>query len=103
MMLKLYIYGYLNRVPSSRRLERGASGLRQCIIGVAALWPGGDTGGAQLGVVFGVLGEARQRGRVGTGGENYNSACRIAALIMIWPSFADSSAHNLTEISTNSI
>jgi transposase len=22
MMLKLYIYGYLNRVPSSRRLER---------------------------------------------------------------------------------
>jgi hypothetical protein len=26
-MLKLYIYGYLNRVPSSRRLERSASAI----------------------------------------------------------------------------
>src|SRR4030095_10291979 len=32
MMLKLYIYGYLNRVPSSRRLER------ECQPHIQGLW-----------------------------------------------------------------
>jgi hypothetical protein len=41
-MLKLYIYGYLNRVQSSRRLEQTTpsrdSGLRRCHV-VRAVWP----------------------------------------------------------------
>jgi hypothetical protein len=37
---------------------------------MAALQPGGDAGGAQFRVVFGIGGEAREHGRVGTGGEN---------------------------------
>ncbi|NEV00986.1 transposase, partial [Bradyrhizobium uaiense] len=32
MMLKLYIYGYLNRVPSSRRLER------ECQRNIEMIW-----------------------------------------------------------------
>ena len=32
MMLKLYIYGYLNRVPSSRRLER------ECQRNIEVIW-----------------------------------------------------------------
>ena len=32
MMLKLYIYGYLNRVPSSRRLER------ECQRNIELIW-----------------------------------------------------------------
>src|SRR5258706_12851787 len=38
MMLKLYIYGYLNRVPSSRRLER------ECQRNIRGIWLTGGGG-----------------------------------------------------------
>src|SRR6266702_6599921 len=38
MMLKLYIYGYLNRVPSSRRLER------ECQRNIEMIWLTGQLG-----------------------------------------------------------
>jgi transposase len=37
-MLKLYIYGYLNRVPSSRRLER------ECQRNIELIWLTGQPG-----------------------------------------------------------
>jgi transposase len=36
VMLKLYIYGYLNRVPSSRRIER------ECQRNIEMIWPTGQ-------------------------------------------------------------
>ena len=37
VLLKIYVYGYLNRIPSSRRLERGATQRRADVVNRAPL------------------------------------------------------------------
>ena len=38
VLLKMFIYGYLNRIPSSRRLEREAGRNVEVMCGNRALW-----------------------------------------------------------------
>ena len=64
-MLKLYIYGYLNRVPSSQRLER------ECQRNIELIWPTG-----QLAPDFKTIADFRK-----DNGEAIRKVCRAFVLL----------------------
>ena len=74
-LLKLYIYGYLNRVQSSRRLEREAGRNLEPSRHQLPAWAGSDTGLART--LTGMRGNASLGLRIGTfqsGGPSWQEA-----------------------------